>query len=77
MVNSTARPLYPRKRAPVPIEWEVGWAPDPVLTVGRLVAKIGGVAVRLLTRIQEVLASNLGRDIGYSDRAFGDFPQSP
>jgi hypothetical protein len=32
MVSATPRPLYPRKRAPVPLVKDAGWAPGPVLT---------------------------------------------
>jgi len=32
VVNATLRPLYPRKRDPVPIAQEAGWAPEPVWT---------------------------------------------
>ena len=32
VINATPRRLYSRKRDPVPIVQEVGWAPDPVWT---------------------------------------------
>jgi hypothetical protein len=30
VVNIKLRPIYPRKRDPVPIIYEAGWAPEPV-----------------------------------------------
>jgi hypothetical protein len=35
VVNFTPRPLYPGERNPVPIKWEVRWAPEPVWTFYR------------------------------------------
>ena len=33
MVSFMPRPFYSREKAPVPTEWEAGWAPEPVWTV--------------------------------------------
>ena len=32
-VNITLRSHYPRKRTPIPVEWEVGWTPRDILRV--------------------------------------------
>ena len=34
-VSGQPRPLYPRDRTPVPIKWEIGWAPEKVWTSWR------------------------------------------
>jgi hypothetical protein len=41
VVKATPRPLYPRQREPVPILYEVRWAPGPVWTGGENLAPTG------------------------------------
>jgi hypothetical protein len=41
VVNATPWPLYPRKRDPVPILYEVEWAPGPVWTGAENLAPTG------------------------------------
>jgi hypothetical protein len=31
-VSFTPRPLYPLRKAPIPIRWEAGWTPEPIRT---------------------------------------------
>ena len=37
MIYFTPCPLYPLERTPVPIEYETGWAPEPVFLKKRKV----------------------------------------
>jgi len=41
MVNATPHPLYPRERDPLPILYEVGWAPGTVRTGAENLAPTG------------------------------------
>ena len=43
VVSFTLRPLYPRNRTPMPIEWEAWLAEEPVWTLWRREKSLAGV----------------------------------
>ena len=59
VVNIAIRSLYPQQIRPVPIEWAVGWAPEPIWTFRRTGKSLASAGIRTTDRPGRYLAGTL------------------